>query len=141
LSFGNNIYVTTNLAGTQAASSTDGINWSLRTLPASNSFRGGSFGNGIFFVPRQSSSYGASSTDGITWTIRTLPSIQNWNNSSFGTPPAINQNLNYIVYNSSIPGNSTVTIKNPYTLTYPNGIKIASTNGTCTFTTFGTEIS
>jgi len=48
---------------------------------------------------------------------------------------------NYIFYNTSIPGNSTITIKNPYTLTSPNGIKVTSTNGTCTFNTFGTEIS
>jgi len=48
---------------------------------------------------------------------------------------------NYIAYNSSIPGNSTVTIKNPYTLNYPSGVRVLSTNGTCTFTTFGTEIS
>ena len=47
----------------------------------------------------------------------------------------------FIVYQSSIPGNATVTIKAGYTLATGNGIRVTSTNGTTTFSTFGAEIS
>ena len=47
----------------------------------------------------------------------------------------------FIAYQNSIPGNSTVTIKAGYTLATGNGIRVTSTNGTSTFSTFGAEIS
>jgi hypothetical protein len=47
----------------------------------------------------------------------------------------------FIAYQNSIPGNSTVTIKAGYTLATGNGIRVTSTNGTLTFSTFGAEIS
>lgn len=47
----------------------------------------------------------------------------------------------FIAYNSPIAGNSTVTIKAGYTVSAANGIRVTSTNGTSTFTTFGAEIS
>ena len=47
----------------------------------------------------------------------------------------------FIAYNTSIAGNSTVSIKAGYTLATGNGIRVTSTNGTCTFTSFGAEIS
>ena len=47
----------------------------------------------------------------------------------------------FIAYNNSIAGNSTVSIKAGYTLATGNGIRVTSTNGTCTFTSFGAEIS
>jgi len=50
-------------------------------------------------------------------------------------------NLNYIVYNNTIAGNTTITLKSGFALTNPNGIRVSSTNGTSTFTTFGSEIS
>ena len=50
-------------------------------------------------------------------------------------------NANYIAYNNTIPGNSTVTIKSGYTLPTAAGIRVKSTNGTTTFSTFGAEIS
>jgi hypothetical protein len=62
-----------------------------------------------------------------------------WRSLTYANTSTINSN--YIFYNTSIPANSTITIKNPYTLTNPGGIKVTSTNGTCTFNTFGTEVS
>lgn len=47
----------------------------------------------------------------------------------------------FIAYNNSIPGNSTLTIKAGYTLPAAGGIRVTSTNGTSTFSTFGAEIS
>jgi hypothetical protein len=47
----------------------------------------------------------------------------------------------FIAFQNTIPGNSTVTIKAGYTLATGNGIRVTSTNGTSTFSTFGAEIS
>lgn len=47
----------------------------------------------------------------------------------------------FIAYQNSIPGNSTVTIKAGYTMATGNGIRVTSTNGTSTFSTFGAEIA
>lgn len=47
----------------------------------------------------------------------------------------------FIAYNSTIEPNSTLTIKAGYTLAAGNGIRVKSTNGTATFSTFGAEIA
>ena len=47
----------------------------------------------------------------------------------------------FISYQNSVPGNSTLTIKAGYTLAAGNGIRVTSTNGTSTFSTFGAEIA
>ena len=47
----------------------------------------------------------------------------------------------FIAYSNTIAGNSTVTIKAGYSLATGNGIRVTSTSGTSTFTTFGAEIS
>ena len=47
----------------------------------------------------------------------------------------------FIAYQHSIAGNSTVSIKAGYTLATGNGVRVTSTNGTTTFSTFGAEIS
>ena len=49
-------------------------------------------------------------------------------------------NANYIAYQNTISGNSTITIKSGYTLPTGSGIRVKSTNGTTTFSTFGAEI-
>jgi hypothetical protein len=68
-----------------------------------------------------------------------MPTSDSWYGASFGT--ASSTNSNYIVYNNTIAGNTTITLKSGFTLTNPNGIRVSSTNGTSTFTTFGSEIS
>lgn len=86
VAYGNGTYVVTsrNLT-TAAATSTDGINWTLRTMPniTYNYYGSVSFGNGIFVAVSRNSAYAASSTDGITWTSRTLPSSSNWNRIAY----------------------------------------------------------
>lgn len=47
---------------------------------------------------------------------------------------------NYIAYSLAIAGNTTVTIKSGYTLQAGAGIRVVSTNGTSTFSSFGAEI-
>jgi hypothetical protein len=68
-----------------------------------------------------------------------MPSSATWYSTSFGSTPSTISN--YVMYNNAISGNSTMTLKSGYILTNPNGIKVTSTNGTCTFNTFGTEVS
>lgn len=46
-----------------------------------------------------------------------------------------------IAVNTPIEGNSTMTIKAGYTLAAADGIRVRSSNGTTTFSTFGAEIS
>ena len=69
---------------TAAASSTDGITWTARTLPSNSPWWAVTVNpNTPLFVAvaggfHNTSDAAASSTDGITWTARTLPSISNW---------------------------------------------------------------
>jgi hypothetical protein len=88
--FGNNTFVMS--AGdsmtTSAASSTNGITWTTRTLPA-----GGQ--NYVYFVNNIFLNIGAgdynsdrtaaaTSTDGITWTTRTMPASKRWRAAAYG---------------------------------------------------------
>jgi hypothetical protein len=61
----------------QAASSTDGITWTQKTMPSSN-WNVSAFGNNKFVAIAYYSSDAAYSTDGITWTLSTLPAFGNW---------------------------------------------------------------
>ena len=138
LTYGNGTFVAVAYGTTTAASSTDGITWTTRTLPDMQLWRSVTYGNGLFVAVSDGSAVAASSTDGITWTTRTLPSGANWFAVAYSS---YTENDKYISYNNSIPGNSTVTIKAGYTLATGDGIRVTSTNGTSTFSTFGAEIS
>ena len=70
-------------SSTKAASSTDGITWTLRTLPASISWQSVTYGNSTFVAVAYGSATAASSTDGITWTARTMPS-SSWKAVTYG---------------------------------------------------------
>jgi hypothetical protein len=54
------------------SSSSDGTNWTDRTIPA-GVYSGVAFGNGLFVAPR--GTHAAISSDGITWSSVSLPSI------------------------------------------------------------------
>jgi len=63
----------------------DGITWTIRTMPSFQFWRSVSYGNDIFVVTADRYyAAAASSTDGITWTARTLPSVQRWQSSIYG---------------------------------------------------------
>jgi hypothetical protein len=63
--------------------STDGINWTGRTMPLNRNWRVG-YGNGVFVAVATDSTDAASSTDGITWTSRTTPSAASWEAVTYG---------------------------------------------------------
>jgi hypothetical protein len=143
LTYGNNTFVAVAYASTTAATSTDGINWTLRTLPEYNNWSSIVFGNNKFVAGGGYAS-AATSTDGATWTLISsgfLPST--WRGIAYkeDTVYPSTTSENYIAFNNIIPANSTVTIKAGYTLATENGIRVTSTNGTSTFSTFGAEIS
>ena len=69
---------------TAAAYSTDGINWTASTLPASMLWYGVTYGNGKFTVVAAFSSEAAYSTDGINWVASTLPASQYWYSVTYG---------------------------------------------------------
>ena len=127
---------------TSEASSTDGITWTLGTLPTFGYWSSVTYGNGVF-VAVAVPSLAATSTDGITWTLGAMPTSAYWYSVTYGNPvlPPPTSAANYIAYNNSIPGNATTTIKAGYTLPANAGIRVTSTNGTTTFSTFGAEIS
>lgn len=136
-----NTFVAVGSSSTTAVSSTDGITWTERTLPVSALWFSTIYGNSTFVATARNSTTAASSTDAITWTLRTLPVSASWQGATFGQVSTTTSNSSYIAFNNTIPGNSTVTIKAGYTLATGNGIRVTSTNGTSTFSTFGAEIS
>ena len=77
--YGGGVYVTIKSGSGQAASSTDGINWTARTLPQPTLpvavvWTGSKF----LAVHVNSGAYSASSSDGVTWSSVTLPSGYQW---------------------------------------------------------------
>ena len=77
---GQNLFVAVAYSSNIAASSTDGITWTPRTLPSSSLWRWVTVNptTGVFVAIAVNSDSAASSTDGINWTPRTLPSVQSW---------------------------------------------------------------
>jgi len=63
---------TSGTSTTTMYSSTDGITWSVRTLPSASLWGNVAYGNNILMTVSQNSSLAATSTDGITWTLRTV---------------------------------------------------------------------
>ena len=140
--FGNNTFVATGRLSSSAVTSTNGTTWTERTLPAMTFWESVTFSNNTFVAVAGLSANAATSTDGTTWTLRTLPTSTNWQSVTSGSAPSSpsTQNKDYIAYNNTIAGNSTVSIKAGYTIPQNGGIRITSTNGTSTFSSFGAEI-
>jgi hypothetical protein len=74
----NSLYVGVGLGSNRAVSSTDGISWTLRTLPGVRSWGGLAYGNGAYVVTTIGSTLGAISTNGTTWANTTLPANARW---------------------------------------------------------------
>jgi hypothetical protein len=76
MAYGNGVYVTFGPWSDTAATSTDAVTWTARTLPNANNWEALKFGNGRFVA----TSYGgggatvsATSVDGINWTTGSMP--------------------------------------------------------------------
>ena len=94
VAYGNGIFAAVAFGPTTtAASSTDGISWTTRTMPASVTWTALTFGNGTFVAINGVAEGGsggsggtraATSTNGTTWTVRTLPSSTSWCSITYG---------------------------------------------------------
>lgn len=71
VAFGNSIFVTVKESSTVSATTTDGITWTQRALPA-GSWSAVSFGGGKFYLTGTTGLM--TSTDGITWNVVNVPS-------------------------------------------------------------------
>lgn len=93
IAYGNGVFVATvtskNLDNgsnvlTQYLTSTDGLTWTIRTLPSSGWYASVAFGAGVFVLLPQATASAATtnvaytSADGISWTARTLPVSSFW---------------------------------------------------------------
>jgi len=93
IAYGNGVFVATvtskNLDNssnvlTQYLTSTDGLTWTIRTLPSSGWYASVAFGAGVFVLLPQATASSATtnvaytSADGISWTARTLPVSNFW---------------------------------------------------------------
>ena len=124
-----NTFVAIQYSGTtSAASSTDGITWTLRTMPNASYWYGVTYGNGTFVAVAYTSTSAASSTDGITWTLRTMPNASNW----ISVTSAPTQSL---INSQSIQGQVINSITTPtYTVGPYDKYIILNTTAACTLT-------
>jgi hypothetical protein len=83
--YGSSVFLATSFSG--AATSTDGITWTARTVPSNNGLLSMAYGNGKFVVPGTgATSYAPvafSSTDGITWSQNSMQEGY-WSALTFG---------------------------------------------------------
>ncbi len=86
LAFGAGLFVATqNAASAAIITSPDGITWTSRSLPSSQSWNAVTYGNGTFVVHnRGTTNIVATSGDGITWTSRTMSASQAWWSNAYG---------------------------------------------------------
>ena len=87
--YGNGVFVAVANNSLSAASSTNGIDWSPRTLPAARAWNSVRYGGGIFLAVSGSLNAGAFSTNGTTWASTTLPTagdstFNEWVDSAYG---------------------------------------------------------
>jgi hypothetical protein len=84
VAYGNGTFVAVSIGTNIAATSTDGITWTQRTMPASVYWYGVTYGAGTFVAVAYNTSVAATSTDGITWTQRNLPTNAYWYSVTYG---------------------------------------------------------
>lgn len=116
--------------GSSAATSTDGVTWTLRDMPSTAGWKEVAYGNGTFVAVGHNSNYAVTSADGIAWTQRTLPSTQDWQAVSYGNGRfvAVGQSSNIAAI--SLDGVTWTQATLPSTqswmdVTYGNGIFVA----------------
>jgi hypothetical protein len=82
---GKGLFVAVASGSTAAATSTDGITWTARTLSASAAWTSVTYGNGIFVAVASGSTNSSVSPDGITWTTKALTASTAWSCVAYGS--------------------------------------------------------
>lgn len=141
--YGNNIFLAFGEGTTNAATSTDGISWTIRTKPQSATRV--TYGDGKFVsVGHVNSNQAYSSTDAITWTQYTLPVTDWWSSISYGEDVVayITPDKNKLYVQSDIAANSTEVLEPGITLSAEGAIAVKDNGGgNLTFSTYGVELS
>jgi len=123
---------------TNASTSTDGITWTLTTMPVSAAWRSVAYGNGVFAAVANSATSAATSTDGITWTLTTLPSSASWYLVTYGNGVFVAVAYGPTTTAASSTDGITWTLRtmpssaNWRTVTYGNGVFAAVANNSTT---------
>jgi hypothetical protein len=90
VAFGNGLFVATMISGFTLSNGTytptylyymtssDGLTWTNRNLPANGSYVSVTYGNGVFVMLPVSGNVAWSSSDGFSWSQRSLPLSRNW---------------------------------------------------------------
>lgn len=134
LAYANNLYVG---VGYSSLTSTDGVNWTTRTLPNNLSFV--SYGNGIWSGLLFNSALGATSTNGTSWTSYAMTNSRQWTMMAFGnnTFVTLARSTNIAAYSTN--GYNWTEVSLPTTgspgwvwLTYGGGYFVGVANGSAT---------
>ena len=96
--------------------STDGITWTVGTMPSSGDWYGPAWNGSVFCSVRYGSNIGATSADGTSWTSRSLPYSYNWINIVW-------DGTNFIAFAS----NNIQTIKSSDGISWSNGGSLSET--------------
>ena len=126
VAYGNGVFVAVSNNTTTAASSTDGITWTLRTLPALVAWYSVTYGNGVFAAISNGTTTAASSTDGITWTLRTLPSAAAWYSVTYPQRSDFSTD-NYLYKSVTLAANTTQSISYEVIVLPTHEIRVRST--------------
>jgi hypothetical protein len=79
-----NTFVTIAYGTNSSATSTNGADWTSRTMPSIRNWYALYYANGRFVTAGGGSTVGAYSEDGITWTTIAFPSAKSWSQTGFG---------------------------------------------------------
>ena len=132
-----NVFVSIRYGQYSAASSTDGIVWTLRTMPSATNWNTAVYGNGLFVTVPHFTTQSASSTNGITWTLSTMSSSLSYPLMTYGggTFVATSYNSTSVIYSTNGISWQTSTMPLATTwqsLTYGNGTFVAIAQGVTT---------
>lgn len=129
--FGNGVFVAVCQTGTgnRAATSTDGLTWTLRTTPQDNIWSGIAFGNGVFVaVATDGTNRVMTSPDGITWTVRSITASA-WYHVAYGNGRFVAVSLDGRIAYSTDNGVNWTLATAPtfpwYSVAYGDGIWVA----------------
>lgn len=133
VTYGNGLFVAVATGSTTAAaSSTDGITWTSRTLPSSSNWLATTYGGGNFVaVTGATSTVAAYSTNGTSWSSATLPTSGDWRSVTYGggTFVAASYNSANAAYSTdggqTWTGTSLPVSANWSSVAYGNGVFIA----------------
>ena len=129
ITFGNGTFVAIQQGATYAtyaASSSDGITWTYRSISSASNYYWIQYGNGQFVAGQYNAQPIATSTDGITWTSGSLPSSSTWINCGYPRKSDFTSD-SYLYKSVSLASNTTQSIPIEIMLPAMQEIRVRST--------------